>query len=165
MTQVGLTPEQLELLKVPHQTCQRCGKPTPLGVGLCDEDNPGHIGAPGTAQLHATILGGVIIGFIGLALLGRLALAGVGPFTSQISGVVLQPDGSVAMTVTVRNDGTKTASATCRVSRGGVPAPDDIDFLTDPLQPGQTLSYQRQSLPPGPDGLPYDLTRLAVRCT
>ncbi|HTS15084.1 MAG TPA: hypothetical protein VMH24_05410 [Candidatus Sulfotelmatobacter sp.] len=162
---VGLTPEQLELLKVPHQTCQRCGKPTPLGVGLCDEDNPGHIGAPGSAQLHATILGGVVIGFICLALLGRLALAGVGPFSSSLSGISLQPDGSIAVTVTVQNEGTKAAAATCRVSRGGVPAPDDIDFLTGALLPGQTMSYQRQSLPPTADSPAYDLTRLAVRCT
>ena len=165
MTQSGLTPEQVALLDVPHQTCQRCGKPTPRGVGLCADDNPGHIAGPGSAQLHATILGGVAIGFIGLALLGRLALAGVGPFTSQLTAVTLQPDGGVAVTLTVRNDGTKTANATCRVSRGGVPAPDDIDVLTDPLQPGQTLTYHETSLPPGPDSLPYDPTRLAVRCT
>ncbi|MFI5262370.1 MAG: hypothetical protein ACHQZR_07445 [Candidatus Limnocylindrales bacterium] len=165
MSPVGLTPEQLELLKVPHQTCQRCGKPTPLGVGLCDEDNPGHISGPGTAQLHATILGGVAIGFIGLALLGRLALAGVGPFTGQLTSATIQIDGGIAVTLTVRNDGTKTANATCRVSRGGVPAPDDIDFLTDPLRPGETLTYHEQSLPAGPDSLPYDPARLAVRCT
>jgi hypothetical protein len=148
-----------------HDRCQRCGRPTPVDVGLCERCNPGRIGGPSTTQLHATILGGVALGFVGLALLARVATAGVGPFPSQITAASVRPDGGIDVTISVRNGGSRTAGATCRVSRGGVTAPDDIQFLTEPLPPGGTLTLSRSSVAPGTDALPYRLDRLAVRCT
>ena len=152
-------------LAVPHDRCQRCGRPTPQDVGLCDVCNPGHIGAPGSTQLHATILAGVAAGFVGLALMARIATAGVGPFPAQVQSAQVRSDGGLDITFTVRNAGSRAAAATCRVTRGGVSAPDDIQFLTQPLSSGETASFSRSSAPPTVDSPPYQAASLVVRCT
>ena len=150
---------------VPHDRCQRCGRPTPQDVGLCEVCNPGRIGAPGSTQLHATILAGVAAGFVGLALLARLATAGVGPFTTHLGSAQVRPDGGVDVTFTVHNAGSRAAAATCRVTRGGVSAPDDIQFLTQPLAPGAAATFSRSSTAPSPDTPLYQVDRLVIRCT
>jgi hypothetical protein len=165
MSEPGPGPTSAALPALPHDRCQRCGRPTPQDVGLCEVCNPGRIGAPGSTQLHATILGGVAVGFVGLALLARLATAGVGPFTTQLGSVQVRTDGGVDVTFTVHNAGSRTAAATCRVTRGGVSAPDDIQFLTPPLAAGATASFSRSSTPPTADTPPYQAERLVIRCT
>ncbi len=157
--------DEAELAAQPHDRCQRCGRLTPVGIGLCDRCNPGHIGGPTTTQLHATILAGVGLGFVGLALLARLAIAGVGPFPAQLVSATMRADGGVDVTIAVHNGGSRTAAATCRVTRGGVSSADDIQFLTDQLAPGATATYSRQGPAPGPDDLPYRVDRLVARCT
>ena len=39
----------------PHDVCLKCGRPTPLGVSLCENDNPGRIKSPSSTQVHGTI--------------------------------------------------------------------------------------------------------------
>src|SRR5687768_8333029 len=67
----------------PHDTCIRCGRDTPLGVALCEQDNPAHIKGPSATQVHGTIVLGLIGGFVLLALLLRFATVGVGPFGAR----------------------------------------------------------------------------------
>ena len=76
----------------PHDTCFRCGKPTPLGVPLCENDNPGRIKGPSTTQVHGTIVIGIIVGFILVGALGRFALSG-GPFEANVLTSAAQDDG------------------------------------------------------------------------
>ena len=64
-----------------------------------------------------------------LAIVGRLALAGIGPFEASVAGVVPDGDG-LAITLTVTNEGSSAGQTTCRVTdpadrtgnTGGVPA-------------------------------------------
>jgi hypothetical protein len=64
-------------LTQPHDSCIRCGRPTPLGVALCERDNPAHIKAH--PQVHGTILFGDRW-LRGAAAAARLASLGVGPY-------------------------------------------------------------------------------------
>src|SRR4030042_1207811 len=84
-------------LSQPHDTCIRCGRPTPAGVALCERDNPGAIKGPSPTQAHGTILIGVIGGFVLLLLLLRLTTAGVGPFGSTLAGVATRPAGALGV--------------------------------------------------------------------
>ncbi|HET7677700.1 MAG TPA: hypothetical protein VFK38_07585 [Candidatus Limnocylindrales bacterium] len=149
----------------PHDTCVRCGRPTPLGVSLCEADNPGAIGAPSATQVHGTIFVGVVVGFILLAIVASLALGSVGPFAARIAGAEPLPDGSLALTVEVVNQGRREARATCRVTRGGVSTADDLVFATDHIPATATAQLQRTLPPPSVGRGPYDPAALVVRCS
>lgn len=151
-------------LTQPHDVCIRCGRPTPLGVALCDADNPAHIKGPSPTQVHGTILLGVIGGFVLLLLLLRLTTAGVGPFPASLTGVATRPDGGLTVVVEVTNNGTRPSGASCRVTAAGVPDFNDYVFFTDQIPAGETRSIS-QIVPPLPGGqaLPAG-TALVVRC-
>src|SRR5918997_430490 len=106
-------------LDEPHDTCFRCGRPVPVGVSLCEHDNPAHIKSPSATQVHGTIVIGVIAGFVGLMLLLRLISAGAGSFTATVGGVATRADGGIDVTVQVANTGAQESSASCRVGVGG----------------------------------------------
>jgi hypothetical protein len=148
----------------PHDRCVRCGRPTPLGVSLCDDDNPGHIGAPSATQVHGTIFVGVVLGFLLLAVGARLALGGLGPFPSSVVERVARPDGGADVVVAVRNEGTREASATCRITRGGVARADDVLFQTEAIPVGGTVTIRRQLAPPAAGAEPLIVERLVVSC-
>lgn len=151
-------------LTQPHDNCIRCGRPTPLGVALCERDNPAHIKGPSATQVHGTILFGVLGGFALLLVLLRLTTAGVGPFPSALNAVATRADGGLDVAVTVTNNGTRAAGASCRVSAVGEIDFRDYVFFTDQIAAGTTQSFTA-TVPPLPSGqaLPAALT-LAVRC-
>lgn len=150
-------------LDQPHDTCFRCGRPTPLGVSLCDRDNPARIKAPSSTQVHGTVLVGVLGGFIALAIVWRLMSAGVGPFTSVVSGVATRADGGLDVVVSVANGGTRTSGASCRISPGGAPDYRDYVFFTEPIPAGETRQFTRL-LTPQADGAPLNSSAVAIRC-
>ncbi|MEX2547910.1 MAG: hypothetical protein WD830_09015 [Chloroflexota bacterium] len=150
-------------LDQPHDTCFRCGRPTPLGVSLCDRDNPARIKAPSSTQVHGTVLVGVLGGFIALAIILRLITAGVGPFNAAVSGVATRADGGLDIVVSVANAGSRTSGASCRVSPGGAPDYRDYVFFTEPIPPGETRQFTR-SLEPAADGQPLSDSTVVVRC-
>lgn len=151
-------------LDQPHDTCFKCGRPTPLGVSLCDRDNPGHIKAPSSTQVHGTILIGVIGGFVALAVVWRLVSAGLGPFPATVAGVATLADGGLDVSIVVRNDGTRTAGASCSISPGGAPTYTDFVFFTDPIPPTESRQFTRALAPPA-DGSVLPSGNVAVRCT
>jgi hypothetical protein len=147
----------------PHDTCVRCGRPTPLGVALCEHDNPARIKGPSATQVHGTIVLGLIGGFLLFGLLAALATAGVGPFEASIAGQATQADGAVELVVRVTNDGTRTSAASCRVSRGGVTGASDAVFFSQPIPAGETREFTTVLAAPAanPGTLP---AAIAVRC-
>jgi hypothetical protein len=152
------------LLAAAHDTCVRCGRPTPLGVALCDEDNPAKIAGPSATQVHGTIFIGLVLGFLALAAVARLSVTGVGPFQGGLAAATARADGSIDVTVTVTNRGPREAAASCRVTRGGMTGPNDLIFLTDPIPTGATITVERTMPAPLPPTLPYEPDRLAVLC-
>jgi hypothetical protein len=148
----------------PHDTCFRCGRPTPLGVSLCEEHNPAGIGAPSATQVHGTIFIGIVLGFVALAALAQLLLGGLGPFDGRIVAARSTGGGGAELSLLVTNGGTREARANCRVTRGGVSTSDDVTFQTDPIPAGETISVTRQVPPPRPGNPPYVLDRFAISC-
>jgi hypothetical protein len=151
-------------LTQPHDKCIRCGRPTPLGVALCERDNPGHIKGPSATQVHGTIVVGVLLGFVVLLVLLRLATSGIGPFPSALNAVATRSDGGLDVNVAVTNNGTKPSGASCRVMAAGVPDFRDYVFFTPVIPAGTTQSFTA-GVPPIPGGQPLPAsTTLTVRC-
>jgi len=153
-------------LTKPHDACLKCGRPTPLGVSLCDNDNPAHIKSPSTTQVHATILIGVIVGIGLLLLLFRFGSAGIGPFPSTLTGYSTRADGGFDVAVTVTNSGSRPAGASCRISNSSGQDYRDYVFFTDPIQPGETRTFTQTMPPPPPDSTtPLTVGSLVVKCS
>jgi len=123
--------------------CVRCGRPIPVHEALCDECNPLGLKQPAATQVHAIAAGGILLFVLILAVLGRGALQGVGPFSGAVQGVAAAPSGGLAVTVAVTNNGTNGSATTCRllgadrepggpaqlVQTPNVPAGGTIDFV------------------------------------
>ncbi len=124
--------------------CVRCGAPVPLDVGLCERCNPLGLRDSSASQVHGIAVAGVAAAVIILAVVGRLALSGVGPFVGSV--VAAAPDnGALEITLQVTNRGTSSGQTTCRVldpadrngGRGGL-------LLSPQIAPGQTLSFTKR---------------------
>jgi hypothetical protein len=149
---------------VPPSHCIRCGKPTPTGVSLCEADNPGHIKAPSAMQVHGTVLLAVSIGVAGFMLLAQLTIRHAGPFVATLTGSATQPDGTVAVTLMIENQGSSDSFANCRVTRDGAPRSDDLALRTPSVPANSSITITR-TLPVTVEPPPYDPTRLTVSCT
>jgi hypothetical protein len=150
---------------LPHDTCWRCGRPTPLGVSLCAEDNPGGLTPPSATQVHGTILGGVIVGFVALAVAAHLVLSGVGPFPARIASATALGNGGVDVVFSIDNRGSKAARATCRITRGGIGLVGDPIFRTASIAPGETLAVTRAVPAPQAGDPAWVAERLVIRCS
>jgi hypothetical protein len=147
----------------PVSHCYRCGKETPPGVSLCDADNPGRVKSPSATQLHATILGGVVLGIALFLFLLRFAVDQSGPFGTSVAGHIALADGGVQVAISVTNTGDREGIATCRITRDGTPRPDDLAFRTERLAAGATVTVTRTvPAPGGPAVLVPD--RMTVIC-
>lgn len=141
--------------------CVRCGAPVPLDIALCERCNPLGLPQPASSQAHGTVFLAIGISVVGLALLGRFALSGIGPFSGAVTNVVAAPAG-LAITLSVTNEGSSAGSTTCRVYDPTDPGigPSAAYLLSPPIEPKQTLSFSRES-----SALGTAVRPLAVDCT
>ena len=148
----------------PVDHCFRCGVETPPGVGLCDEHNKGHLSGPSSTQMHATVFVGIVLGVVGFFFIASLAVTTTGPFASAVTSAAGGPDGGVSLAYTVTNEGESDGIADCRVTRDGVPRPEDLAFRTATVPAGETVTFERElTAPPTRPG--YDTESLTVVCT
>jgi hypothetical protein len=140
--------------------CVRCGAPVPIDVGLCERCNPLGLRDSSASQVHGIAIGGVAAAVIGLAIVARLAISGVGPFDATI--VSATPDAAgLAITLQVTNTGSSAGQTTCRVQdpadrNGGIGGL----ILSPRIGPGQTLSFTKHL-----DELGSDVRPLSVECS
>jgi hypothetical protein len=140
--------------------CVRCGAPVAIEVGLCERCNPLGLRDVSPTQVHGIALVGVVTAIIALALVGRLLLAGVGPFTAAVDGVTADGD-ALAVTLTVTNEGRNAGQTTCRLSdpldRTGVGA----GFVLSPrIEAGATQTFTKRVT-----ALGSTVRDLAVECS
>jgi hypothetical protein len=134
----------------------------PLDVAMCERCNPLGLSQPAASQAHGTVALGVIIAVIVLAVVGKIAISGVGPFSGAIASVVAAPP-NLALTLTVRNDGTRDGQTTCRVydPAQGVGIGPHAVFVDSPqIKAGQTLSFSKVVT-----GLGSEVRPLALECS
>lgn len=129
----------------PTHGCVRCGAPVALDIALCERCNPLGLPQPASSQAHGTVFLAIVLSVVGLALLGRFALSGIGPFSGSIANVVAAPPG-LAITISVTNEGASSGSTTCRVydpqSNGSL---QTVYLVSPPIEPGRTVSFSKQT--------------------
>lgn len=126
----------------PHDTCFRCGRPTPEGVPLCGDHNPARIKGPSTTQVHGTIVIGLIVGFVLFGLVAALTRAG-GPFAASVVLASVLPDGRTQVVLNITNEGSTPARASCRLSQGGLVGSGDDVFFSEPIDANATRQFTR----------------------
>jgi hypothetical protein len=148
----------------PVDHCFRCGVETAPGVGLCEEHNQGHLRGPSATQMHATIFVGIAIAVVALFVLANLTVTTSGPFSSPVTSATGTVEGGVSLAFTITNEGADEGVPDCRVTRDGVPRPDDLAFRVAPLAAGASVTIEQElAAPPARPG--YDLEALTVVCT
>ncbi len=126
----------------PTHGCARCGAEVPIDVGLCERCNPLGLKDVAASQAHGTVLLAIVIGVAILAVLGRLALSGIGPFEGRVAGVVSSPPG-LSVTLVVTNHGTRAGSASCRLYDPDSPGigPESINVESPRIGPGSSATF------------------------
>jgi hypothetical protein len=115
--------------------------------------------------MHATILVGVLAGFLGFLVLGRLLVSPAGPWSVEVLGRAPDGAGGVLFGLRVVNQGDAAGVATCRVTRDGVPRPDDLTFRTSRIEGGAAVVLERTVEPGAGGAVPYDPERAGVTCS
>jgi hypothetical protein len=141
MTPTTAAPAVRRQLEPTHR-CIRCGREgVPADAGLCELCNPLELSQPSATQMHGIAAVGIIAFIVILAVAGRAALAGTGPFNGQLRDIAPAADGLV-VTIAVSNEGEKAASTTCAVIQQPASAGALRQVVQTPLvQPGQTLEF------------------------
>ena len=126
----------------PTHDCIRCGRPGVAAENaLCELCNPLELAQPSATQVHGIAALGIIVFVVILAVLGRAALSGTGPFAGSVVGVAAVA-GGLNVTVEVRNEGTKAASTTCRIVHAGNPVGGPGELVQTPLiQPASSARF------------------------
>ncbi len=126
----------------PTHRCIRCGREgVPADAGLCEFCNPLELSQPSATQMHGIAAVGIIAFIVVLAVAGRAALAGTGPFQGRVSSVTQVADG-LAVTISVANEGTKAAATTCRITETTPRAGSSSQVVQAPLVPaGSSIEF------------------------
>ena len=137
MTSPATVPAKL----APTHPCLRCGRPVPIEDSLCELCNPLGLKQPAATQVHAIAAGGILFFVLVLAVLARIGLSGVGPFSGSITSVEASSLG-LAVTISVANEGSKGAATTCRVVDADRPVGGPSQIVQTPIVPsGETLTF------------------------
>lgn len=140
--------------------CVRCGAPVPIDIALCERCNPLGLPQPASTQAHGTILLAIVVSVILLALLGKFALSGIGPFSATVARVEPIHDG-LAITLSVTNEGGNAGSTTCRVFDASDSGMTTSAYMQSPqIGAGETVSFSQETTTLGPTVRP-----LGVECT
>lgn len=158
-TIIGVTAPTTAPQQLTH-ACVRCGAPVALDVGLCDDCNPLGLRDASPTQVHGIAFIGVTLAIIALALIGRVAISGVGPFSSELAGVARDGD-ALAVTLTVTNQGRSTGQTTCRLMDPLDRSGGGAGFVLSPqIEPGATVTFTKRVT-----GLGSTVRDLAVECS
>jgi hypothetical protein len=126
----------------PTHDCIRCGRPgVPAERALCENCNPLELAQPSATQVHGIAALGILVFVVILAVLGRYALSGTGPFVGTVVNVAAA-EGGLSVTVSVSNQGTKAAATTCRIVHVGNPVGGPGELLqTPPIAANTTVQF------------------------
>jgi len=121
--------------------CARCGAPVALDVGLCERCNPLGLKDSASSQVHGTIFVAVGLAIVGLAILARFAVSGIGPFPAEVLDV-RSADGGLTVSLRITNEGSSAGSTTCRLIDPAAQGSGRSAFvLTSRIAPGATLEF------------------------
>jgi hypothetical protein len=139
----------------PTQSCVRCGATVPYGTAMCENCNPLGLKPPAATQAHGTIFLAIVISVALLAVAGRFAVAGVGPFDATVERVAANGNG-LSVTITVTNRGRTAGATTCRLFDPNQTVSASAYLLSPQVAPGATISFSRQTTELGSEVRPLE---------
>jgi hypothetical protein len=141
----------------PTHNCIRCGRPgVPAENGLCELCNPLELAQPSATQVHGIAALGIIAFVVVLAVLGRAALSGTGPFVGSVVGAV-PAEGGLSVSVLVENQGTKATATTCRIVQAGNPIGGPGELVqTPPIPAKSSIQFDAVVVKLGTEVIPLD---------
>ena len=140
--------------------CVRCGAPVALDVGLCEDCNPLGLRDSSPTQVHGMAFLGVTGAIVALALIARLAISGIGPFSYELADVARDGD-ALAVTLVVTNQGRSTGRTTCRLTDPLDRSGGTAGFVLSPeIAAGETLTFTKRVT-----GLGSTVRELVVECS
>jgi hypothetical protein len=143
----------------PTHGCVRCGAQVPLDVSLCERCNPLGLQQPAASQVHGTVFVALMLAIVVLAVAGRAALSGIGPFRGEIRQV-LPVETGLAVTLAVHNDGSKSGVSTCRLTRTANRGVGAAAIVYSPeIGPGQLVEFTTTT-----NRFGLEATPLSVEC-
>jgi hypothetical protein len=91
--------------------------------------------------MHGIAAFGILLFVVVLAVAGRAALSGTGPFVGRVSALV-PTAGGLAVTIIVANEGTRAAATTCRLTESPRRMGGATQVVQAPLvPPGSTVEF------------------------
>jgi hypothetical protein len=134
--------------RAPEMThpCARCGAPVALDVGLCERCNPLGLKDSASSQVHGTVFVALSLGIVALALVARWAVAGIGPFSTEVVDV-RSVDGTLTISLRVTNEGSNPGTTTCRVTDPAIQGSGVPVFFLTPRIPSKATIQLDQALP------------------
>ena len=126
----------------PTHPCIRCGREgVPADAGLCELCNPLELAQPSATQMHGIAAVGIVAFVLVIAVLGRAAFAGTGPFSGSVDSVVAAADG-LTITLTVTNEGSRDTATTCEIEQSPAQPGVPTQVIQTPLiRAGQTVTF------------------------
>lgn len=146
----------------PEQThpCVRCGRPVPLHVALCEECNPLGLSDPASSQAHGIAIAGIIAFVVFLAVVARVTLAGLGPFSATVVNAVPTGPG-LTVTIEISNAGSRAGQTNCVLTDPRGPITGHVVRVQTPVVPaGGTITFEREI-----SGFGSEPVALGVQCT
>ena len=108
---------------------------------MCERCNPLGLEQPATSQAHGTVFLALIVAVILLAVAGRAALSGVGPFRAEVVSVQPASPG-LSVTLSVANEGSKQGSTTCQLTLAAKHGVGASSFVLSPrIAPGERRQF------------------------
>ena len=140
--------------------CVRCGRPVALDVALCENCNPLGLSQPAASQAHGIAILGIIIFVVFLAVVAKVSLAGLGPFSGSVVDAVAAGDG-LLVSIEVANAGTRAGATSCVLDDPARQAAGRVVRVQTPIVPARgTVTFEREIT--GLGNVPVVLT---VQCT
>jgi hypothetical protein len=137
--------------------CARCGAPVAIDVGLCERCNPLGLKDSASSQVHGTVFIAVGLAIVGLAILARWAVAGIGPFSAEVVGV-RSDNGALMVSLRVTNEGSNPGTTTCRISDPAAQGSGQPAFFLTPRIPSKaTIELDHRVLGFGTAVRPLDV--------
>lgn len=126
----------------PSHGCVRCGARIPIGDSMCEACNPLGLKAPAASQAHGTVFLGIAIAVVIMAVVARMLVVGVGPFSSTVAEVTADPAG-LLVTISVTNEGSSAGSTTCRIGDPTIRGigPETVFVHSPVVEPGETVTF------------------------
>lgn len=146
----------------PEQThpCVRCGRPVPLHVALCEECNPLGLSDPASSQAHGIAIAGIIAFVVFLAVVARVTLAGLGPFSATVVDAVPTGPG-LTVTIEISNAGSRAGQTNCVLTDPRGPITGHVVRVQTPVVPaGGTITFEREI-----SGFGSEPVAFGVQCT